>query len=393
MYRKIDMEHCSGEMFKLGIAEVAVKLMNDKSTIEPLKFFRVRSPGANIIKQEMLSLGGDCANEPGAIACRETYVDIILLGTRAQYRKLAAKLQLMKGWFGLDVIAQELSNYIEMGKLSTLLADGRRLTYEKTKIMGILNVTPDSFYAESRVKPGQDVLARAEAMLKEGADILDIGGESTRPGSSAVPWEEEIHRVVPVITGLKKAFPDAVVSIDTRNSRTAREALLAGADIINDISAGEGDAAMVPLAAETKAPIILMHMRGTPQTMGEDTEYANVVDQVACYLQERMAFCHEAGLANDKIILDPGIGFAKKTPENLELLRQLGAFTCYGVPVLLGTSRKKTIGEVLGGLPAEERLEGTLAASCRAVFFGVKIVRVHDVQENFRTIRMLEAMI
>ncbi|MCI2109671.1 MAG: dihydropteroate synthase [Acidaminococcaceae bacterium] len=393
MYRKVDLEQCSREMQKMLVPEIGVKLMTEKAAIEPLKFFRVRSPAANIIKQEMLSLGGECATEPGAITCAGKYVDIILLGTVGQYKRLIGKLQLMEGWFGLNTIIKELDSYLNRGSLLTIFADGRTLHYEKMKIMGIINITPDSFYAGSRVDQGDSLLCRAEKMLKDGADILDIGGESTRPGSEAVSCEEEMSRVVPAIKQLKKAFPQAVISIDTRNSQSAKEAFLAGADIINDVSAGEADPAMLPLAAESKSPIILMHMRGTPQTMGEKTGYKNVVDQVAEYLAERMAACQALGINNDKLILDPGIGFAKNAEENLELLRQLSAFTGYGVPVLLGASRKRTIGEVLGNLPAEERLEGTLATSCRAVFSGVNIVRVHDVRENFRTIRMLEAML
>lgn len=393
MYRKVELGQCPIEMKKMQVPEVAIELMWKKSHIEPVKFFRVRAPGANIIKQEMLSLGGECATEPSAVTCTSKYVDIILLGTACQYRRLLEKLRLMEDWFGFKVIINELTAYLKTNPLTTRLTDGRIINYDKMKIMGILNVTPDSFYAGSRVEPGSSLLLRAEKMLKEGADILDIGGESTRPGSAAVSCQEEIKRVVPAIANLKKEFPAAVISVDTRNSETARQALLAGADIINDISAGEGDSGMLPLAADTGAPIILMHMRGTPQTMGDKTGYTNVVDQVACYLVERIAACQALGIENDKIILDPGIGFAKDAEENLLLLRQLSAFTGYGVPVLLGASRKSTIGRVLGDLPPEERLEGTLATSARAVFSGVNIVRVHDVQANFRTIRMLEAML
>lgn len=393
MYRKVALGSFIQEMQKMGIPAKAVEIMGDKGRIEPVKIFQVRSPAANIIKQDLLSLGGECATEPSAITCSSQYVDILLLGTRGQYKKLTEKLDLQAEWFGLAKVIQDINSYLEPGQLLTKLADGRTITYEKTKIMGILNVTPDSFYAPSRVKEETNLLTRAEAMLKNGADILDIGGESTRPGSEAVSETEEVKRVVPVIKSLKAHFPSCIISIDTRHSTTAKEALLAGGDIINDISAGEGDPGMLPLAKKSQAPIILMHMRGTPQTMSHEISYDNVVDQVAAYLQERMLACYKAGLGEDKIILDPGIGFAKGVQENLALLGQLTAFTGYGVPVLLGTSRKTTLGAVLGGLPPEERLEATLATSCQGVFAGVNIIRVHDVKANFRAVRMLEAML
>ena len=274
------------------------------------------------------------------------------------------------------------------------LSGGREVSFSRMEMMGIVNVTPDSFYASSRVGQEKALLAKAESMLEEGADLLDIGGESTRPGADPVAPEEEIHRVSTAITALRRTFPEAVLSVDTYHAETARAALDCGADIINDVTAGTGDARMIPLAASRQAPIILMHMRGTPKTMmtEELRTYQDVVGEVSRYLLERAEACAEAGLGKDKVILDPGLGFAKGRAENLELCSGLAEMTGHGIPVLLAGSRKAFIGKVLGNLPTEERLEGTMALSAAALYAGAQMVRVHDVKENVRLIRMLEAI-
>ena len=231
-------------------------------------------------------------------------------------------------------------------------------------------------------------------MLRDGADLLDIGGESTRPGADPVTPEEEERRVTGALAALRKAFPEAILSVDTYHADTAEAALEAGADIINDVTAATGDGRMLEVAARAKAPLVLMHMRGTPKTMmTEDMRsYRNVVGEVSQYLLERAAACAEAGLGNDKVILDPGLGFAKGRAENLDLCSGLTEMTGHGIPVLLAGSRKAFIGKVLGDLPAEERLEGTMALSAAALYAGAQMVRVHDVKENVRLIRMLEAI-
>ena len=230
-------------------------------------------------------------------------------------------------------------------------------------------------------------------MLEQGAQILDIGGESTRPGSDSVDGEEERRRVLPVIEALRKEYPEAVLSVDTYRADTAEAAINAGADIINDISAMEADKKMLDVVVRSKAPIILMHMRGTPKNMQQNCQYQDVVQEVAVYLAERAELLREQGVGADKIILDPGIGFAKDVEQNLRLMRDLHVLTSFGYPVLLAASRKSTIGAVLGGVPASERLEGTIATSLQAVQAGAQMVRVHDVLENVRAIRMLEAIL
>ena len=391
MLLKVNKEMLADAMKSIGAHQASLPIFANKNQILPFKLLEVRTPAANIIKQEMLAAGGDAVVPTGCVLNKDKYSDVLLLGTRKHYNILLKKLELMP-YFGMDKIKAELEAVLSESKLQTTLADGRVLTYDKILIMGIINITPDSFYADSRTAI-EEVVAKAGQMLADGADILDIGGESTRPGSEAVEAEEEQARVVPVIEALRKAYPEAVLSIDTYRASTARAAIKAGADIINDISAMEADAEMLDVVCETNVPIILMHMRGTPKDMQTQCEYKNVVEEVAVYLAERANLLRERGVGADKIILDPGIGFAKNAEQNLKLMRDLNALTSFGYPVLLAASRKGTIGKVLGELPAEERLEGTIATSCQAVYAGANMVRVHDVKENLRAIRMLEAIL
>lgn len=392
MLLKLSKEALAEAIAALGVHPDSLPIFAAKSSIIPLKLMQVRTPAANIIKQEMLAAGGDAAVPSGCITCAEKYVDIVLLGTVKHYRLLLAKLARMP-YFGIDKIKAELQAVLRPAELKTVLADGRELTYEKMCIMGILNITPDSFYAGSRVDGLQEVVRRAGKMLEDGAGILDIGGESTRPGSDSVSAAEEQERVLPVIEAVRKAYPQAVISVDTYRASTAKAALEAGADIINDISAMEADEAMLPLVVQSNAPIILMHMRGTPKNMQQNCQYEDVVGEVAAYLAQRAELLRAAGVGADKIILDPGIGFAKDVRQNLLLMRDLEALTGLGYPVLLAASRKSTIGAVLGNIPAEERLSGTLALSCQAVYAGAQMVRVHDVRENLQAVRMLEAVL
>jgi len=391
MLLKVNKEMLADAMESIGVHRASLPIFANKNQILPLKLLQVRTPAANIIKQEMLAAGGDAAVPTGCVLNKDKYSDVLLLGTHKHYNLLLKKLELMP-YFGMDKVKAELEAVLNEEKLQTVLADGRVLNYDKVLIMGILNITPDSFYENSRTAI-EEVVAKAGQMLADGADILDIGGESTRPGSEAVAAEEEQARVLPVIEALRKAYPEAVLSIDTYRASTARLAIEAGADIINDISAMEADAEMIDVVCETKAPIILMHMRGTPQNMQTQCEYKNVVEEVAVYLAERAELLRERGVGVDKIILDPGIGFAKNAEQNLKLMRDLHALTSFGYPVLLAASRKGTIGKVLGDLPTEERLEGTIATSCQAVYAGANMVRVHDVKENLRAVRMLEAIL
>ena len=380
------------ELKNIGVHQASIETFMNKSAILPLKVLKVRTPAANIIKQEMLACGGDCAIHAGCVVCAQDHSDILLLGTKKHYRLLLQKMAMMP-YFGLPKIKEELQLFLENAPLKTILADNRVLEYDHVVVMGILNITPDSFYADSRVRSIDEVINRAGQMLRDGAEILDIGGESTRPGSDSINPQEEIARIVPVVEALRKEYPQSILSIDTYHAETAEATLASGADIINDISAMEYDEKMIDVVVKNNAPVILMHMRGTPKNMQQNTEYGNVVEEVSKYLKERAEMLRGHNFPKEKIILDPGIGFAKNVDQNLKLMQGLSEMTGSDYPVLLAASRKSTIGKVLGDIPPEARLAGTIATSCQAVYAGANMVRVHDVKENIQAIRMLEAII
>lgn len=256
--------------------------------------------------------------------------------------------------------------------------------------MGVLNVTPDSFSDGGRWFDHNIAIAHALEMVEQGADLLDVGGESTRPGAEEVPEEEELRRVLPVIEALSKET-DAPISIDTRKASVARRAVDAGAAIVNDTGGETADPEMPLVAAETGAGIVFMHSRGTPATMRSLTQYTDVVTEVAGFLKEAAARLEEAGVSRTSIVLDPGFGFAKDAQQNLELLDRLDEIVAVGYPVLVGTSRKSFIGAVLD-LPEDARVEGTAATVSWAMARGAHIVRVHDVEPMARVVRMSQAI-
>lgn len=260
----------------------------------------------------------------------------------------------------------------------------------RTAVMGIVNVTPDSFSDGGKYFDPSRAVAHGEQMARDGADIVDIGGESTRPGARPVAADEEARRVLPVIRKLRARI-SIPISIDTTKSEVARAALGEGADVINDISALGFDPAMATLAAKENVPVVLMHMQGTPRTMQRDPFYENVVEEVKEFLGRRLEFAIEAGVDADRIIVDPGIGFGKNVEHNLALVRGLGALAGLGRPVLVGTSRKTFIGKLLDAAP-EERLEGSLAAAVAAALAGANIIRAHDVKEAVRAVRVADAL-
>lgn len=261
---------------------------------------------------------------------------------------------------------------------------------ERTYVMGIVNVTPDSFSGDGLLADRGDAVglavAQARRMVEEGADLLDVGGESTRPGHAPVGEREELDRTVPVVAAIRQALPDVPISIDTTKPPVAAAALDAGADCINDVWGTGPSDALARLAGERGIPYVLMHNR-------ERAEYRRVVPEVLSDLERAIARAVDAGLPWEAIVVDPGVGFGKTAAHNLVLLRGLAALRLLGRPVLLGTSRKSTIGRVLGGLPPDERLEGTLATTALGIAAGADVVRVHDVQANVRVARMCDAIL
>jgi|TARA_B100000809_G_scaffold266927_1_gene333127 dihydropteroate synthase len=261
---------------------------------------------------------------------------------------------------------------------------------KRTLIMGILNVTPDSFSDGGRFISPRHAVENAKKMIEDGADIIDIGGESSRPGADPVSAGEELERVIPVVQGVADETK-AIVSVDTCKAVVADQALQAGADMINDVTALRGDPEIVQLVAQADASIILMHMQGDPRTMQQKPTYTNLIDEISLFLQESIEFAESNGVSPRRIIIDPGIGFGKAIQDNLEILRQLNQFRKLGKPMLIGTSRKSFIGEILD-LPVECRLEGTAATVAWSIAGGVDIVRVHDVKPMKRVAQMTDAI-
>lgn len=277
----------------------------------------------------------------------------------------------------------------EGGEVIVWASHGRLLRVPAPAVMGILNITPDSFVAASRQGTMEQALATAGRMLEEGATILDIGGASTRPGSTAVDEAEELERVVPVVAQVRRHFPQAVISVDTWRASVAAEAVKAGASLVNDIGAGALDEAMLETVAGLGVPYILMHMQGTPRTMQEAPCYGDVLAEVTAFLSSRMQAARRAGIAD--VVVDPGFGFGKTVDHNFSLLRGLPALKQLGVPVLAGLSRKRMINEVLGTTPGEA-LNGTTVVNTMALLGSADILRVHDVRPAVEAVKLVAAL-
>jgi dihydropteroate synthase len=262
---------------------------------------------------------------------------------------------------------------------------------ERTLVMGIVNVTPDSFSDGGMFEDAETAVKHGLRLLDEGADVLDVGGESTRPGSVPVGVEDELTRVLPVIEGLRRGAPEALLSVDTRKAAVASEALAAGADVVNDIGAGT-DPDMFDVVATAGAGMVLMHMQGEPKHMQADPRYDDVVAEVRGFLTDRLEMAVAAGIGRDRLCVDPGIGFGKNLEHNLALLRAIGSFRELGVPVLAGASRKRFIGELSGTDDPAGRLDGSVAAAVWCTSQGVEMVRVHDVGPTVRALRVVDAI-
>jgi dihydropteroate synthase len=269
----------------------------------------------------------------------------------------------------------------------TLNCKGRLLVVDKPQVMGIINCTPDSFYEGSRFLTKDEALREAEKMLIEGATILDIGAQSTRPGSPRIGAEEELKRVIDIIESIHGHFPEAILSIDTYFSQVAEEAVKAGASIINDISAGSMDEAILIIAAKLKTPYICMHMKGEPATMQQDPHYDDITKEVLEFFIQKLYQCKQAGI--EDVIIDPGFGFGKTIQHNFRLLKELAAFQILKKPLLLGLSRKSTIYRTLG-VTVEAALNGTTVLNTIGLINGAHILRVHDVKEAMETIKLFE---
>lgn len=378
------------EMERIGVDPAGIRIMAPKQFHYNLRVEGLTPAQANVLKQEMLSTGAEAAVARGAASCSVGSTDALLSGTARQFEAVMGKLRAQS--FGLPEVGLSLSEAV--GNLSKrgYIVKGRGREWRlgtRTMIMGILNVTPDSFSDGGRFLERGRAVERGLEMFEEGADFIDVGGESTRPGAVAVGAAEETDRVIPVVEAIaSKGVP---VSIDTTKAAVAGAALAAGAEMVNDVSALGMDAAMAGVCAEFKAAVVLMHMRGTPSTMQEDTVYRDLVSEVYNHLMARMDYAVASGIERESIIIDPGIGFGKSSEGNMELIRNLREFRTLGAPILVGPSRKSFIGAALGAR-AEVRLMGTIAASVAAVLNGASVLRVHDVKEARMALDMADAI-
>lgn len=386
------------EMVRVDAEEAGIRHMLPKSRHYLVKLEAVRRPIAHILKETFLSNGGDAVVSREIITAKVDRTDVILTGTRKHYQR--ALLALREQGFGCSELAVEVEAAIRHfdniptlpSVQSILMAATYKAIGHRTLVMGILNVTPDSFSDGGKYKSREEAIDSALKMAKDGADIIDVGGQSTRPGAEEVSIVEEIDRVVPIIQQLTKNI-DKPVSIDTYRAEVAKAALDAGASIVNDISAATFDTKMPELLAQRQCPAILMHILGTPKDMQIDPCYDDLMGEIVGWLRGRVKALMEAGVDEKLLIVDPGIGFGKTPDHNLEILRRLAELKSLGRPIMVGTSRKATIGKVLGGLPANERLEGTAATVALSIANGADIVRVHDVREMARVTKMTDAVL
>ena len=361
---------------KLNVHGGGVSIMAKK--MELLYFFikDLKTPAVNILKQDALSIGAELATPSGVITCEKEFYDCLLVGTR-KHMEILSKKELAQP-FGLKKVAQELQNFLKVKEYPT-------------KIMGIINANDDSFFLGSRFK-SDDAIVQIKKMIKDGANIIDIGAVSSRPNADVVSADEELKRIKPICDVIKseKLYSEVSFSIDSYTPSVIEYALKSGFNFVNDIT-GASDDGVVKLAVEYGAKLCIMHMQGTPQTMQNNPEYSDVMVEVSQFFKERILKCEALGMKREDIILDVGIGFGKTLEHNLTLIKNMGHFKKFGCEVLVGASRKSMIDKIVP-TPTEERLAGTLVIHTKAIENGASIVRCHDVKEHVQALAILEVL-
>ncbi len=376
LYRLGDLSDTKAVLEKLGVESGGIAIMSKKMELLCFYIKDLRTPAANILKQDALSIGAELAVPGGVITCEKEHFDCILIGTRKHIEILSRK-ELAQP-FGLKTLAKELKSFLTP------------VTFP-VRIMGVINANEDSFYSGSRFQ-ASDAIARIETMIEEGAQIIDIGAVSSRPGAEAVSADTELARIKPVCDAIKasKLYEKALFSIDSYTPEAVSYALQSGFGLINDIT-GASDERLVALAVEHDVRYCMMHMQGTPQTMQQNPVYEDVMAEVSTFFEERIAKAEAQGLKRENIILDVGIGFGKTLEHNLTLIKNLRHFTHFGCEVLIGASRKSMIDKIVP-TPVEARLPGTLALHLKAVENGASIVRCHDVAEHRQALKVWHAL-
>ena len=386
-----NLEQSLKELLKIGIGYNSSLKMSEYYDFKVVKISYIDVREINIIRAEALKNGMSAVVSDEILLLNAAKGELLLGGTAFQYEMLiralgnsllncseiALKIKKIVYNYGIDNFEREIK-----GKIFNF--------GEKSFVMGILNITEDSFSDGGKYINADKAIERALKMVEDGADILDIGAESTRSGAIPVSEEEELERIVPIVEKLSKLVK-VPISIDTYKSEVAKYSLRAGADIINDITGLKGESTMAEVVSDNDAYVIIMHMQGTPQTMQSNPEYQDVVSDICLDLKESFSIAEIAGIKKEKVIIDPGIGFGKSTNHNLEIIKRVGEFKIFGVPILIGASRKSMIGNVLN-LPVNERVEGSLAVAAASVMNGASIIRVHDVKETKRTLIMIDSI-
>jgi len=361
---------------KMGVDDVVENHLAEKLVFYVLQIDNLSSAAANILKQTALSRGTDAVIHRDVITGKIQNSSVVISGTKKEFKYISDSLKNQP--FQLGDISNKILELVSF-------LDKR----SHTKIMGVLNITPDSFSDGGLYLRPEDAIKRIEEMIGEGAEIIDIGGESSRPGAEPIGEEEELKRVIPVIDAIKKK--KVRFSIDTYRSKVAQEALKRGAEFVNDISGMRFDKNMVKVVSDYNARVIIMHMKGTPKNMQRNPVYEDVIDEIMNFFAERIVFCEKNGVKRENIILDPGIGFGKRLEDNLKILKNLIEFRSFGTPVMIGASRKSFIKGITGA-PVDERLAGSLAAVSEAFLQGIDYVRVHDVKETKQYLDVISAI-
>ncbi|NOY85691.1 MAG: dihydropteroate synthase [Deltaproteobacteria bacterium] len=385
---RLTPEGVRDEMTRLGVDPEGSRIMQGKASHRLIRVDALDLRAALILKQDMLSLGGDVALRRDAAGLTIDRTPALIMGTSRQIGKLIKKL---KGQpFGLGDLADSLAEVVKtLGPSRRFVVNGRNLLEDgKTLVMGVLNVTKDSFSDGGRYIDPAAAVARGLEMIREGADIVDVGGESTRPGADRVDPEMELSRVIPVIEELAgKGVP--VISVDTTRALVAGKALASGASIINDISGMSFDKRMKPVVGEAGASAILMHTRGRPRTMQDNLTYDDLLAEVYSFLEGAVCQAEAAGTPRERLCVDPGVGFGKNVAQNVELIARTGELRSLGTAVMVGVSRKSFIGSIIG-TEVTDRLEGSVAAASAAVLSGADMVRVHDVAQTVKAVKVID---
>ncbi|MFC1593753.1 dihydropteroate synthase [Candidatus Omnitrophota bacterium] len=382
------------QMRDIDVYEAGIKIMSPKAVNLIAKLAGISSIAANILKQEMLSLSGEVAVSKGVITGKERRADCLIIGNIAQYNRLIEKLKTQP--FGLDKIAvslQELKTNYFLSSYKISAGDFTIHTNNRTLVMGIINATPDSFSGDgiyAHLHDTSKAVSRILQLVADGADIVDIGGQSTRPGAKPVSVKEEIERTIPVIKKAVKRIKKPI-SIDTFRPEVAKRALDAGASIVNNIMGVKNNKAIAKLLKQYKAAVVTMHIKGSPQTMQKNPRYGSLMTEIIASLCASIDFLKEHGVAKEQIIIDPGIGFGKTVQHNLEIIQRLRELKSLGRPILIGPSRKSFIGAILRRNPSQ-RLLGTAASIACAIHNGADIIRVHDVRDMKQVSKLTDTL-